>query len=101
MMTTDDDTDATDAAIDRLMTSHGYEPRSTGHRAWTWSRQADDDSVLWICTYEDALYGDPDEADWCASRRSQTGEMIAQCDRLVTLADALELAPRLQSAASK
>ena len=83
--------------VEKIMRAQGYEATSTGGGCYTWFRPTDDGSVLWICTYDNALEGDPDAAEWYVGRHSDINGGFVQCDDFLPLADALALAPRIAS----
>jgi hypothetical protein len=83
--------------VAEIMRQEGYEAASTGGGCWTWARPTDDGSVLWICTYDNALEGDPLAVEWYIGRHSDVDAGFVQCFDLFTLAHALALAPRLGS----
>lgn len=83
--------------VETIMTAQGYEAHSTGGGCWTWMRQTDDGSMLWICTYDNALCGDPDTAEWYVGRHSDINGGFVQCEDFLTLAEALAIAPRVAS----
>jgi hypothetical protein len=83
--------------VETIMRAHGYDDTSTGGGCYTWWHPTDDASVLWICTVENSLDGDPDIAEWYVGRHSQDDGGFIQCSDFLTLADALALAPRIPS----
>ncbi|HTI78963.1 MAG TPA: hypothetical protein VL614_00780 [Acetobacteraceae bacterium] len=81
----------------KVILAHGYAAQPTGGGCWAWMRATNDGSTLWICTIDNGLDGDVEKPDWYIGRHSDVDTGFVQCDDVLTLGDALALAPRLET----
>ena len=78
-----------------IATRAGYEAISTGGGCWAFSKNLTDETYIMISA-GDSIGEDPDAREWIVGRHGRDGGFV-DIDTLMTLQEALDLAPRVPS----